>query len=74
MGINKDFLAKLDLIKTHPQEKLRSFSRKNVSNTHKQGTFNWRASSYPDFIHNYFSLKRMFDFFDIAINAVNQSF
>ena len=26
-----------------------------------QGTINWRASSYPDFIQNYFLLKRMFD-------------
>ena len=25
---------------------------------------NWRASSYPDFIQNYFLLKRMFGFFD----------
>ena len=31
-----------------------------------QGTFNWLASSYPDFIQNYFLLKRMFDFFDTA--------
>ena len=30
----------------------------------KQGTFNWRAPSYPNFIQNYFLLKRMFDFFD----------
>ena len=30
----------------------------------EQGTFNWRASSEPDFIQNYFLLKRMFDFFD----------
>ena len=30
----------------------------------RQGTFNWRASSYPDFNQNYFLLKRMFDFFD----------
>ena len=29
-----------------------------------QGTFNWRASSYPDFIQNYFLLKCMFVFFD----------
>ena len=28
-----------------------------------QGTFNWRTSSYPDFIQNYFLLKRMFDLF-----------
>ena len=27
-------------------------------------TINWRASSNPDFIQNYFLLKRMFDFFD----------
>ena len=25
---------------------------------------NWRASSNPDFIQNYFLVKRMFDFFD----------
>ena len=29
-----------------------------------QGTVNWQASSYRDFIQNYFLLKRMFDFFD----------
>ena len=29
-----------------------------------QGTFNWRASSYPDFSQNYFLLKRVFDFSD----------
>ena len=29
-----------------------------------QGTINWRASSNPDFILNYFFTKRMFDFFD----------
>ena len=29
-----------------------------------QGTFNWRNSSYANFIQNYFLLKRMFDFFD----------
>ena len=32
-------------------------------NTCKQGIFNWRASSYPDVIQNYFLLKRMFDLF-----------
>ena len=32
--------------------------------TSSQGTFNWRASSYPDFIQNYFLLKLMFDFFE----------
>ena len=30
----------------------------------QQGTFNWRASSYPDFIQNYFLLKRIIDLFD----------
>ena len=30
----------------------------------KHGSFNGRASSYLDFIQNYFLLKRMFDFFD----------
>ena len=30
----------------------------------QQGTFNWQASSYPDFIQNYFLLKRIFDVFD----------
>ena len=29
-----------------------------------QGTFNWRASSYPYFIQNYFLLKLLFNFFD----------
>ena len=29
-----------------------------------QGTFNWRASSQPVFIQNYFLLKRKMDYFD----------
>ena len=40
-----------------------------------QGTFNWRASSQPDFIQNYVLLKRTFDFsLIIAKNAEDQAF
>ena len=43
--------------------------------TKKEGTFNWRTSSYPDFIRNYFLLKRTcLTFLIIAINAINQAF
>ena len=36
----------------------------SVHHIDSQATFNWRASSYPDFIQNEFLWKRMFDFFD----------
>ena len=39
-----------------------------------QGTFNWRAYSYPDFIQNNFLFKRMFDFFDNRDKCRNPGF
>ena len=41
---------------------------------HNQGTFNWRASSYPDFIQNYFLLKHMLDYFDNRDKCRNPGF
>ena len=58
------------LPKSHIMNSCRLFDKRWKSYLHKlfhlyhQGTIIWRASSNPDFIQNYFLLKRMFDFFD----------
>ena len=50
------------------RERCADFKSFQLPHRRWQGTFNCRASSYPDFIQNYFL------FLIIAINAVNQAF